>query len=407
MSIIEKIRIKFEALIPFMDERLRRLWAGSEAVALGREGIKTVAFATGLSTKTIRKGIQELQVPLSQETPEIISSRPQKKVRQVGGGRKSLLETDKTLIQDLEQLIAPATRVDPCSPLLWTSKSTSKLAQALEEKKHQISPRTVAKLLKQLGYSLQSNRKTVEGSSHEDRDAQFEYINEKVKNFQLANQPVISVDTKKKELIGNYHNPGQEWNRKQEPIPVQVHDFPDPKQGKVIPYGVYDLTHNQGWVNVGISHDTASFAVASIRQWWKIMGKQLYPEAKEILITADSGGSNGYRTRLWKRELQQLAQEIGLTINVSHLPPGTSKWNKIEHRMFCHITENWRGRPLISREVVVNLISNTTTNNGLTIGAKLDKNEYPTGIKVSDQEFHSLNLVRDSFHGEWNYSLLP
>ena len=407
MSIIEEIRIKFEALIPYMDERLRRLWAGSEAVALGREGIKTVAFATGLSTKTISRGIQELQVPLSQDTQELISARTQKKVRQPGGGRKSLSETDKTLIQDLEQLIAPATRGDPCSPLLWTSKSTSKLAKALEKKGHKISPRTVAKLLKQLGYSLQSNRKTAEGSSHEDRDAQFQYINEKVKNFQHRNQPVISVDTKKKELIGNYKNPGQEWNRKQEPIPVKVHDFPDPGQGKVIPYGVYDLTHNQGWVNVGISHDTAEFAVASIRQWWKTMGIQLYPEAEEILITADGGGSNGYRIRLWKSELQKLATEIGLTINVSHLPPGTSKWNKIEHRMFCHITENWRGRPLISREVVVNLISNTTTKTGLTIKARLDKNEYPTGIKISDKDFNDLTIVRESFHGEWNYYLLP
>ncbi len=407
MSIIEKIRTKFEALIPFMDERLRRLWAGSEAVALGGKGIKTVAFATGLATKTIRRGIEELQAPLSQDIPKNTSTLTQKKVRQAGGGRKSLWETDETLIQDLEQLIAPVTRGDPCSPLLWTSKSTSKLAQALEKKGHKISPRTVAKLLKQLGYSLQSNRKTAEGSSHEDRDAQFQYINEKVQHFQTLNQPVISVDTKKKELIGNYKNPGREWNRKQEPITVKVHDFPDPKQGKVIPYGVYDLTHNQGWVNVGISHDTAEFAVASIRQWWKMMGIQLYPEAKEILITADGGGSNGYRIRLWKSELQKLATELGLTINVCHLPPGTSKWNKIEHRMFCHITENWRGRPLISREVVVNLISNTTTKNGLTIKAKLDQNEYPTGIKISDQEFENLTLVRESFHGEWNYYLLP
>lgn len=407
MSIIEQIRTKFEALIPFMDERLRRLWAASEAVALGKKGIKTVAFATGLSTKTIRRGIQELQAPLPQDNSNITLSKSTNQVRKAGGGRKSLWKKDETLIKDLEQLIAPVTRGDPCSSLLWTSKSTSKLAKALEEKKHKISPRTVAKLLKQLGYSLQSNRKTDEGSSHEDRDAQFEYINEKVKNFQLRNQPVISVDTKKKELIGNYKNPGREWNQKQQPINVKVHDFPDPKQGKVIPYGVYDLTHNQGWVNVGISHDTAEFAVASIRQWWKTMGIKLYPEAEEILITADGGGSNGYRVRLWKSELQKLATELELTIKVCHLPPGTSKWNKIEHRMFCHITENWRGRPLISREVVVNLISNTTTKNGLTIKAKLDDNEYPTGIKISDQDFNNLTLVRESFHGEWNYSLLP
>jgi transposase len=407
MSTIENIRTKFEALIPYMDERLRRLWAGSEAVALGDEGIKTVAFATGLSTKTIRSGIQELQVPLAQNAQGIVSTLIERKVRKSGGGRKSLSETDNTLIQDLEQLIAPATRGDPCSPLLWTSKSTSKLAKALEEMGHKVSPRTVAKLLDNLGYSLQSNRKTSEGSSHEDRDAQFQHINEKVKDCQKRNQPVISVDTKKKELIGNYKNAGQEWSRKKEPISVKVHDFPDPEQGKVIPYGVYDLTHNTGWVNVGISHDTAEFAVASIRQWWKTMGKPLYPEAEEILITADCGGSNGYRIRLWKSELQKLATEIGLAIKVSHVPPGTSKWNKIEHRMFCHITENWRGRPLISQEIVVNLISNTTTKAGLTIKASLDKNEYKTGIKISDKDFDNVHLVPENFHGEWNYSILP
>jgi hypothetical protein len=329
------------------------------------------------------------------------------KIRKPGGGRKSLLETDPTLIEDLEKLIAPATRGDPCSPLLWTAKSTSKLAKALEEMGDKISPRTVAKLLDKLGYSLQSNRKTYEGSSHKDRDVQFEYINEKVKDFQNRNQPVISVDTKKKELIGNYKNAGQEWNKKKEPIEVKVHDFPDPEQGKVIPYGVYDLTNNTGWVNVGISHDTAEFAVASIRQWWKTMGKELYPEAEEILITADCGGSNGYRIRLWFIELQKLATEMELTIKVSHLPPGTSKWNKIEHRMFCHITKNWRGRPLISQEVVVNLISNTTTKTGLTIKAQLDKNEYQTGIKISNKDFDEVHLIRESFHGEWNYSILP
>jgi len=407
MSIIEEIRTKFEALIPYMDERLRRLWAGTEAVTLGNVGIKTVAFATGLSTKTIIRGIRELQGTLSQKTQEIISSSTTKKIRKPGGGRKNLSAIDPTLIKDLERLIAPATRGDPCSPLLWTSKSTSKLASSLKELGHKISPRTVAKLLEQLGYSLQSNRKTSEGSCHKDRDAQFEYINEKVKEFQNRNQPVISIDTKKKELIGNYKNNGQEWNPKKEPIEVNVHDFPDPFQGKVVPYGVYDVTHNIGWVNVGISHDTAEFAVASIRQWWLTMGKPLYPQAEEILVTADCGGSNGYRIRLWKNELQKLATELGLTIKVSHLPPGTSKWNKIEHRMFCHITENWRGRPLISHEVVVNLISNTITKTGLTIKAQLDLKEYKTGIKISDKDFDEVHLVRDDFHGDWNYSILP
>ncbi|EGJ33423.1 Rhodopirellula transposase [Moorena producens 3L] len=280
---------------------------------------------------------------------------------------------------------------------------------------HQISPRTVAKLLKQLGYSLQSNRKTSvraaspkeKGSSDQDRDAQFQYINEKVKDFQERNQPVISVDTKKKELIGNYRNVGQEWHRKKEPLQVKIHDFPDPEQGKVIPEVVYDVTDNSGWVNVGISHDTAERAVASIRQWWKNMGKKVYPAAKEILITADSGGSNGYRIRLGKSELQKLATEIGLTIKVSHLPPGTSKWNKIEHRRFCHITKNWRGRPLTSQEVVVNLISHTTTNTGLNIQAELDKNDYKTGIKVREKDFNEVQIVREFFHGEWNYAILP
>ena len=329
MSIIENIRNKFEALIPYMNEKLRRLWAGTEAVAIGKEGIKMVAFATGLSTKTIIRGIQELKGTLHQE---IISSSTVKKIRKSGGGRKSLSALNPTLIKDLEQLISPATRGDPCSPLLWTSKSTSKLASSLKDMGHKISPRTVAKLLEELGYTLQSNRKTSEGSCHKDRDAQFEYINEKFKDFQKRNQPVISVDTKKKELIGNYKNNGQEWNPKKEPIQVNVHDFPEPELGKIIPYGVYDVTSNNGWVNLGISHDTAEFAVSSIRQWWLTMGKQAYPEAQEILINADCGGSNGYRTRLWKSELQKLATEIGLTINVSHLPPGTSKWNKIEHR---------------------------------------------------------------------------
>ena len=323
MPEIEKIQTKFEALLPYMDERFRRLWAATEAVVLGRGGIKTVAMATGLSASTISKGIKELKVPLDIEELEkgTISVKNHQKMRLPGGGRKSLSEKDQTLIKDLEELIAPATLKDPSSSLLWISKSTRKLATALKEMGHKISPRTVAKLLKQRGYSLQSNRKTIEGGSHQDRDAQFQYISETVKDFQLRNQPVISVDTKKKELIGNYQNTGKEWQPSKSPIPVLVHDFPDSDRGKVIPYGVYDITENSGWVSVGISHDTAEFAVSYIRQWWNNMGKQSYPDAREILITADCGGSNGCRVKLWKSELQKLATEIGLTIKVSHLPP--------------------------------------------------------------------------------------
>ena len=394
MSAIENVQTKFEALIPYMDERLRRLWAATEAVTLGQGGIKIVATATGLSSKTISKGIKELKVPYKEEGG-IISSTRNSKVRREGGGRKSLVEKDETLMKDLEELIALATRGEPDSPLLWISKSTTKLAIALKEMGHKISPRTVAKLLKKLGYSLQSNKKTLEGASHKDRNAQFQYISEKVKDFQERNQPVISVDTKKKELIGNYQNAGREWQPEGSPIPVLIHDFPDTELGKVIPYGIYDVTDNSGLVNVGISHDTAEFAVSSIGQWWNLMGKQMYPEAKEILITADCGSSNGYRVKLWKSELQKLTRETGLTINVSHLPPGTSIRNKIEHRMFCHITENWRGRPLVSKETVVNLIGNTTTKTGLTIQAQLDDNEYQTGKKVSDKDFDNLHILRD------------
>ena len=407
MSTIEALRTKFEALIPYLDEKLRRLWAASEAVALGKGGIKTVAFATGLSCNTIRTGIKELQIPFKSNNPVKLGMKITPKVRKPGGGRKKVTETTPSLMEDLDKLIDPATRGDPCSPLRWTSKSTSKLARTLVKLGHKISARTVAKLLHQLGYSLQSNRKTAEGSSHQDRDAQFQYINELVLDFQGRDQPVISVDTKKKELIGNYKNNGSEWQRTREPVNVKVHDFPDPDKGKIIPYGIYDLTENSGWVNVGISHDTAEFAVSSIRQWWLNMGQKLYPEATELLLTADCGGSNGYRIRLWKTELQKLATETGLQIRVAHLPPGTSKWNKIEHRMFCHITENWRSQPLLSREVAINLISNTSTNKGLKLTASLDEAEYPIGQKISDRDFLKVNLKKDNFHGEWNYSILP
>ncbi len=327
MSIIESLRTKFEALIPYMDEKLRRLWAASEAATLGKGGVRIVSFATGLSPKTIRNGIKQLQNPGANLSKITKNSDNPTRIRKPGGGRKKLASSDSTLIQDLEKLIDPATRGDPQSPLQRTSKSTSKLADALKKLGHQISPRTVAKLLTELGYSLQSNRKSLKETTHPDRDDQFQYINQQVKDFGLRKQPVISVDTKKKELIGEYYNRGQEWQRKKEPIPVKMHDFPDQELGKVIPYGIYDLGSNQGWVNVGVDHDTAAFAVASIRQWWQEMGQKMYQDASELLITADCGGSNGYRVRLWKTELQKLATEIGLKIRVCHFPPGTSKWN--------------------------------------------------------------------------------
>lgn len=402
MSRVEALRTKFEALAPYMDEKLKRLWAGTEAVVLGSGGVDEVAFATGLSAKTIRAGIRELWQPWAETC-----QKTSKRVRRAGGGRKRLVETDSSLIEELEELIDPATRGHPESPLRWTSKSTSLLAAQLQAKGHKISSRTVARLLKQQGYSLQSNRKTHEGGNHPDRDEQFQYIHDQVEELQSRGQPVISVDTKKKELIGEYKNNGQEWEPKKEPIQVNMHDFPDPKQGKVIPYGIYDIASNQGWVNVGISHDTAELAVESIRKWWRYMGQQMYPNAQELLITADCGGSNGYRVRLWKTELQKLANVIGITIKVAHFPPGTSKWNKIEHRLFCQITENWRGRPLTSREVVVNLIGSTTTKKGLRVQAQLDEREYEIGKKVSDEDLSKVNIEPAIFHGEWNYSIAP
>lgn len=404
MSIIEALRTKFEALAPYMDEKLKRLWAGAEAVVLDKDGVEEVADATGLSVKTIRTGIRELKQPW---TKQIQKKSKGNRVRRVGGGRKRIEQIAPKLMGELEALIDPVTRGHPESALRWTSKSTSKLAQQLQARGQKISPRTVARLLQQLGYSLQSNRKTTEGANHPDRDEQFQYIHDEVEEFQSHGQPVISVDTKKKELIGEYKNKGQEWERKKEPIQVNMHDFPDPKQGKVIPYGIYDVTSNQGWVNVGINHDTAELAVESIRKWWWYMGKQMYPNAQELLITADCGGSNGYRVRLWKTELQKLADETGIKIKVAHFPPGTSKWNKIEHRLFCHITENWRGRPLTSREVVVNLIGSTTTKKGLSVKAQLDETKYEIGKKVSDEDLSKVNIEPASFHGEWNYSIVP
>jgi len=399
---IEKIRVKYEHLRSHIDEKVLRLWAAVEAQSLGRGGISQVSAATSLSRTTIYVGVSELESGES----EVLARLPGK-IRRPGGGRKKLKEKDSSLLQALDELLEPNTRGDPETPLRWTCKSTTKLAEELRAKGHSVSQRTVCDLLDELGYSLQGNRKTKEGLSHPDRDQQFIHISEKVKALQSIGQPVISVDTKKKEIIGEFKNGGKEWEPKGKPVEVNVHDFPDAVLGKAIPYGVYDVTSNKGWVNVGIDHDTSEFAVESIRRWWREMGSPLYPNAKELLITADGGGSNGSRVRLWKLELQKLANEMGMVIHVCHFPPGTSKWNKIEHKMFSHISQNWRGRPLVSREVVVNLINNTRTKKGLEITAKLDINSYKTGVKVSDEELQQIAIEKDIFHGEWNYMIKP
>lgn len=400
---ISLVKTKYDSLAPVMDERVRRYWAASEAQALGWGGVSAVARATGLSQTTIKAGIAELQ---SSPTLSGVALDPSR-TRRPGGGRKRLTETDPKLQRELEKLLEASTRGDPQSPLRWTSKSSRHLADELTKKGHPVSHQTVIDLLLDLDYSLQANRKTKEGTDHPDRDAQFEHLNQQVRAFQKRGQPVISVDTKKRELIGDFKQKGREWRPQKTPIPVRVHDFKDPKLGHAIPYGVYDLTTNEGWVSVGIDHDTAQFAVESIRRWWLEMGCLVYPQATELLITADAGGSNGSRLRLWKVALQGLANELGLGITVCHFPPGTSKWNKIEHRMFCHITENWRGKPLVSRAVVVNLIGHTKTKAGLRIKAKLDLNAYPTGIKVTNDEFAGVSLKKDKFHGEWNYTISP
>jgi transposase len=403
MTTEEQLRRKYELLSPWLDERQRRLWAGAEAVALGARGITRVADATGLSRMTVRAGAREVQALESDPASALEPGR----VRQPGGGRTPLTQADPTLLRHLEALVDPLTRGDPESPLRWTCKSTAKLAEQLQAQGHPVSPRKVAQLLGELGYSLQAPRKTREGKQHPDRNAQFEYINGQAEAFAGRGQPVISVDTKKKELVGDFQQKGQEWQPRYQPEGVRVHDFPDPELGKAIPYGVYDVEADQGWVSVGTDHDTAEFAVEAIRRWWRHMGAALYPGAEELLIVADGGGSNGSRSRLWKRELQALADETGLRVRVCHFPPGTSKWNKIEHRMFCHITTNWRGRPLTSHEAVVNLIANTTTGTGLEIQAELDPGEYPTGIEVTDEEFQAINLKPARFHGEWNYAITP
>lgn len=398
------IEEKFQALSGRLDEATLRLWAAVEARALGHGGVSTVASAVGMSRTTIYAGLRELAMTPS--NGESVAMRKDR-VRAKGGGRKKLTAKDPTLLRDLDALVEPTTRGDPQSPLRWTCKSTPRLAKELVAQGHPVSQRTVCDLLAELDYSLQATRKTHEGGHQADRDAQFSHIAATAAQYQTAGDPVVSVDTKKKELAGDFKNHGREWQPKGRPEDVRVYDFIDPQLGKVAPYGVYDVGANQGWVSVGITHDTATFAVESIRRWWREMGQPLYPMARRLLITADCGGSNGYRVRLWKVELQKLADELGLLVQVCHFPPGTSKWNRIEHRMFCHITQNWRGRPLVSREVVVNLIGNTTTTAGLRIQAQLDDRDYPAGVKVSDQELAALSLERDEFHGEWNYRLKP
>jgi hypothetical protein len=399
---LEAVRRKFELLRPLMNERMRRHWAACEAMTLQRGGVTLVAQATGLSRTTICAGLRELRHP--EDLPDDL---PPQRSRQAGAGRPFLEGADRTLVQDLEALVEPTTRGDPQSPLRWTCQSTRNLAEELNRQGHAVGYRTVAALLHDLDYSLQANRKTREGSSHPDRNAQFEYINRQVCAFQRAGQPVVSVDSKKRELIGDFKNAGQEWRPAGTPEEVRAKDFPDKRLGKVTPSGVYDLAYNEGWVSVGIDHNTAPFATETIRRWWCEMGAPLYPDADRLLVTADAGGSNGYRCRLWKVALQQLADALGLRITVCHFPPGTSKWNKIEHRMFCHITKNWRGKPLLSRAVVVNLIGNTKTKAGLHIQAELDTNAYETGIKVSDEELAAVRIEKDTFHGEWNYTISP
>ena len=403
-TVVEWIQSKYENLAGELDERARRRWAAVEALSLGRGGIAAVAKATSISDRTIRNGIRELR---EGDTP------PAGRQRRVGGGRKAANQKEPGLLEALEGLVEPTTRGDPQSPLKWTCKSTRELSRELKKQGYTVSHSTVAKLLKGAGYSLQSNRKTIEGKQHPDRNAQFEYISRRIKSQQRAVQPALSVDTKKKEIIGKYKNSGRTWRRKGKPIEVQTHDFPQKddkgKTIKAVPYGVYDIGRNEAWVNVGITHDTAQFAVASIRTWWRRLGRRRYPKAKlrRILITADSGGSNGPRSRLWKYELQKLADELGVEIEVCHFPPGTSKWNKIEHRLFCHITRTWRGEPLQSYQMVVSLIGSTRTTTGLEVHATLDEADYQKGIKISNDEYQSINIAPCKLHGDWNYVIKP
>lgn len=397
-NVVQWIRLKYVDLVSELDERGRRRWAAIEARSLGRGGIAAVAEATGLSDRTIRTGIKEINAS---------ETLPADRQRHQGGGRKRRAKEYPDLMRALDQLIAPTTRGEPTNPLRYTCKSTSTLAGELRQQGFQVSPSTVGRLLKQLGYSLQSNRKTREGSQHPDRNAQFEYIRRRIVARHRRGEPAISVDTKKKEPLGNLKNPGRTYRPRGQPLQVKVHDFPDPKLGKAVPYGVYDIGENVAGVSVGVSHDTAAFAVAAIRRWWKQLGHNRYPHAQRLMITADSGGSNSSRNRLWKLELQKFADETGLILEVCHYPPGTSKWNQIEHRLFCHITRNWQGEPLVSYEVVVSLIGKTTTREGLEVHAWLDASAYEKGIKVSDDELASCIIKRNKFHGDWNYEIHP
>ncbi len=396
--IVEWIRHKYRGLASELTELTRRRWAAVEAISLGRGGISVVCVATGIARSTIQRGIEEL---------ECADPASRSRQRRPGGGRKPAESVQPGLKRALEWLVEPTTRGDPQGPLRWTCKSTRRLAQELTAQGYLVTSTTVARLLKHAGYSLQANRKMREGTDHPDRDQQFRYINRRVRAQHRHGQPAISVDTKKKEAVGNKKNPGRTWRPKGQPTEVDVHDFPDPRKSKAVPYGVYDLRHNEAWVSVGISSDTAEFAVASIRRWWHELGQGRHPQATRLLITADSGGSNSSRNRLWKVELQQLSDDLGLEIEVCHFPPGTSKWNKIEHRLFCHVTRNWQGQPLQSYEIVVNLIGSTTTETGLKVYADLDPSKYEKGRKVSDDDFALVNLRPARFHGDWNYVIRP
>ena len=398
MDILSGIKERYTTLRDQLDERARRLLVAAESQSAGRGGISAVSRATGVSRIVIREGIAELKKP---------KELPLGRIRRAGGGRKKATERDPTLKADLEELLEATTRGDPMSPLRWTCRSVRNLEAELKSKGHSVSHQIIADLLHEMDYSLQANHKTKEGGDHPDRNAQFEYLNGKVKQYLGWKEPVISVDTKKKELVGDFKNGGKELRPKGNPEPVRVHDFLIPELGRVNPYGIYDISQNAGWVNVGVDHDTAEFAVESIRRWWRSMGQPTYEKATRLLITADGGGSNGSRVRLWKRELQKLADETGLRIAVCHFPPGTSKWNKIEHRLFSRITQNWRGKPLISLEVIVNLIAATVSKSGLKVHAEIDTRIYPKGVKVADAEIAQLNLIRDEFHGEWNYEIHP
>jgi hypothetical protein len=412
MDVQAQIRDKYIALRPFLDERRRRLWAANEALALGRGGVTLVAAATGMARSTIGDGLRDLRavaagrvVAAGEPRPAVVAGTQRQ--RRAGGGRKALTDGDPDLVGALEALVEPTTRGDPQSPLRWTTKSTRKLAAELTGQGHPVSAATVATLLRQLKYRLHALRKTTEGASHPDRDAQFQHISATVGAFQQRGQPVVSIDAKKKELVGAFKNGGREWQPAGQPEAVRVHDFPDKTLGKATPYGVFDVTANQGWVSVGTDHDTATFAVDTVQRWWEQMGAPLYTGATELLITADGGGSNSSRGRLWKVELQRLANATGLRVQVCHFPPGTSKWNKIEHGMFSHITQNWRGRPLVSHEVIVELIGHTTTQTGLRIQAELNRQPYPTGVTVSAAQLAAVHLEPNGFHGDWNYTIAP